>query len=59
LGKGEKFQKYNATWGNLGSVGENLGSNRAWQMKMFSHIATKRNGYTIAAVFGSKKEIPA
>ena len=27
-------------------------------MKIFSHIATKRNGYTIAAVFGSKKEIP-
>jgi hypothetical protein len=27
-------------------------------MKIFSHIATKRNGYTIAAVFGSKNEIP-
>ena len=58
MGKGEACQKYSATWRNLGSVGENLGPNRAWQMKIFSHIATERNGHTIATVFGSKKEIP-
>jgi hypothetical protein len=38
LGKGEVFQKYRATWGNLGSVDANLGSNRAWQMKIFKSL---------------------
>ena len=32
---------------------------RALQMRVFSHVANRRNGRTVIAVFGIKKEIPA